>query len=303
MTEAQLSIGSIVLHPARPDWGPGKVLEILSGGHLVIYFRDLPEVKPSDAVKTISTLHVPMAMADHQSDPLLDHLPSYEKKRFKGQRKPRLSIQQAIRGFLERFPKGFADPLFLEEERNAKVAAHEQWRQSLDDGQLRSLLDAGDLAEICNRVADVESTLSLLAVFEKAGLSDALKEEPQAKKYFSALADFLDADQPDQDHFVRLVAAVEDLPQREGGARVASWPVLTQYPFIARPEIYMFLKPDLTKSCAARLNFDLCYAPELSWKTYARLMEMSRLLLDKLEPHGARDFIDVQTFMLVVASL
>lgn len=53
-----LEVGTIVLHPKRPKWGPGKVLAALAGGIAVIYFRDLPEEKRGDAVKKISTNHV-----------------------------------------------------------------------------------------------------------------------------------------------------------------------------------------------------------------------------------------------------
>ncbi len=296
-------IGTIVLHPARPEWGPGKVLEVLQGGKLVVYFRDLTEEKPNDAVKTISTLHVPLETAEDQSDPMLDHLPLFEKGRFKGQRKPRVGIQQAVSGYLERYPQGFADPRYLEDERNSKVAAHELWFQTLEDGQVRELLQAGDLEEVSRRVAAVEGKVNLLGVFEKSALSDALKDKDKAAEYFAALADVLGADEPCRQDFVRLVNAVQDLPQREGGPLAATWPVLTAYAFIARPDIHMLMKPDMAKSSAARLNFDLRYTAELSWKTYTRLLEMSRSLLEQLRPYEARDFIDVQSFMFFVAGI
>ena len=64
----------------------------------------------------------------------------------------------------------------------------------------------------------------------------------------------------------------------------------------------MFLKPTATCECADRLRFDLGYTSKLEWGTYDRLLTMSRNLLEKLKPLGARDFIDVQSYMWVVAN-
>jgi len=62
----------------------------------------------------------------------------------------------------------------------------------------------------------------------------------------------------------------------------------------------MFLKPEVTQDCAARLIFELNYRPQLNWLTYAKLLEMSRYLLQVLRPLGARDFIDIQSFIWLI---
>jgi hypothetical protein len=62
----------------------------------------------------------------------------------------------------------------------------------------------------------------------------------------------------------------------------------------------MFLKPNVTKDCAARLTFDLKYSPQLNWATYSKLLEMSHYLMECLTPYGAVDFIDVQSFIWVI---
>lgn len=75
----------------------------------------------------------------------------------------------------------------------------------------------------------------------------------------------------------------------------------TLLPYLADPTRFMFLKPEPTKECAARLRFDLKYDSSLERETYARLMILSDQLLKRLHPLGARDFIDVQSFMWVVS--
>lgn len=48
MTTDLLEAGTVVLHPKRPEWGPGKILEILTGGEVVIYLRDASKEAPGN---------------------------------------------------------------------------------------------------------------------------------------------------------------------------------------------------------------------------------------------------------------
>ena len=105
---------------------------------------------------------------------------------------------------------------------------------------------------------------------------------------------------PEQKLFNNLASAVENLPVDEGRARVATWPVQTLLPYLADPTRFMFLKPEPTRACADRLRFDLLYDSALRWVTYERLLVMGKVLLGELRQLGARDFIDVQSFMWVI---
>ena len=82
-----------------------------------------------------------------------------------------------------------------------------------------------------------------------------------------------------------------------------TWPIVTILPFLAKPETHMFLKPVQTQKIADAFTFDLLYSPRPKWATYDRLVALSNRLLDRLRPHGARDLIDVQSFMWVVEGL
>jgi hypothetical protein len=63
----------------------------------------------------------------------------------------------------------------------------------------------------------------------------------------------------------------------------------------------MFLKPTPTLQAAERLAFDLRYEATPNWVTYERLLVMSDLLIKRLKPLGAKDWIDVQSFMWVIS--
>jgi hypothetical protein len=61
----------IVEHPARPQWGPGKVMAVAEG-RVHVVFRD--ELEPK--AKAIMTEMVPLNVAAEQTDGVLDLLPA-----------------------------------------------------------------------------------------------------------------------------------------------------------------------------------------------------------------------------------
>ena len=131
-------------------------------------------------------------------------------------------------------------------------------------------------------------------------LSDALKNEQAAMSYFSALFYVCERDKVDKEAYQALIMAVNELPAEEGRARVSTWPVLTQFPYIARPDCHMLLKPEVTKACAERMVFDLAYSPRLNWGTYSQLLKLADRLFEELKPMGAKDYIDVQSYIWVI---
>ena len=69
--------------------------------------------------------------------------------------------------------------------------------------------------------------------------------------------------------------------------------------YLADPFKHMFLKPQVTKSAAESLGFDLKYDATPNWLTYDALLRLGYTYLERLRPMGARDFIDVQSFIYV----
>ena len=298
MSSNGYQVGMIVTHPNRPEWGPGKVLAA-QGNKLVIYFRDLRESKPGEAQKTLSLEYVKPAIEEKQSDPWLDNL-LVGSDGVATPKKTRLTIQEGIDTFLSRFPGGFDDDRYLNDpdygERQYKWEAHQRYVEQLGNGQLDELLAAGQHREIVRRIQSVEAQTNILSVYEKAAFRDALKDEQAASVYLRTLAGLLRAG-PTEQACTPYFEAVNSLPADEDKSRVATWPVATIVPYLADPDQFMFLKPQVTKDCAARLNFNLCYDARPNWLTYSKLLTMCHLLMEHLGPLGARDMIDVQSFI------
>lgn len=299
MTEYRLDM--LVCHPTKPEWGPGRILEI-DGSVVTVYFRDAPEVKAGDALKRIDVDVVRLEVTPFQRDPMLANVPPLKGGRFSLTR-PRLTLGQAIDIFFRRFPRAFNDPDYDRHERNYKLDAHQAWTRTLGGGRGRRLLERAAIDEIIEMALAVDGLLNLLSAYEKMALRDGLKDRTAAARFFETLFAVLEAPSRSRETFEPYIQAVGALPAEEGRARVATWPVLTLFPYIAQPNQHMFLKPEVTKNCADVLAFDLQYSSTLNWTTYARLLDMCGVLMTHLRARGARDLIDVQSFIWVIARL
>jgi hypothetical protein len=291
-------LGAYVINPKMLDWGPGKILDI-KGSTITVYFRDSHD-KP---VRMIGTNYVELERASISSDPILDNLPPYVAGDSK-LAKRRVTHEDGINKFRSRYPLLFDDPKYLSDrkigERKYKLEAHDLFHELLGKGTGRALLKKNDLGELTARLFKVEALLNLLSPYEKMALSDALKDEMATSDFFIALFDVIEMDGVDKVSYLSLIEAVKNLPHEEVRAKVTTWPVLTQFPYIARPDCHMFLKPEVSKACAARMTFDLKYNAQMNWITYLQLTKMAQMLFEELKPMGAKDYFDVQSYIWIV---
>jgi hypothetical protein len=303
VSESKIEVGTIVRHPRRPAWGPGKTLAIGSGGQVTVYFRDVEETHAGDAVKTLSNGTAGLEIAAEQSEPMLDGLPPFEKGAFKGVRRPRLSLDDAVQAYLDRHPGALDVPAVRDKLRASSADAHRLWVDGLGGGQGDQLLEEGKIDEARQRLLGVGADLGALSSDESSALEAALGDDAAAETFLRALLDVTNQGTPDQATYQGLIDAIAGLPQQEGAGRVATWPVLTLFPSIACPEHHVQLKPATALRCSSRLNFDLRYTAVPNWWTYNRLLKLAKILLARLKPLGAVDFFDVQPFMRVIAAV
>jgi hypothetical protein len=318
MSQPDIVVGNIVLHPMKPEWGPGKVL-VLDARNVVVFFRDIQEDRDGPATKKFLVSKQQFVLAKAQLDPVLDGVgwdaakggPAGGHKKAVGAKRaaPKTttvsvwSQSRAIEEFMKTFPLGFDDPIQHKEERDYKWKAHELYQASLGGGQARQLYDQNDIRTVVERLMRVEADTNLLFANETMALYDGLKDESAAYGFVAALLDLLESREPEESRFHALVTAVRNLPAEKGKSDHEKWPLVTVFPFLAEPDRFMFLKPDATKLAADRLYFNLEYDTLPNWTTFSRLHEMSLQLLEELRPYGAKDLMDVQTFIYVTGRL
>ena len=206
------------------------------------------------------------------------------------------------RKFLRFFPGAFRDPTYLEWERDYKVETHRRWKQALSPGEFRRLLRRRAFAEVAARAVRVEqrSRHSMLFSFEKMALRDAVKSKAGARAFAEGLFEFLHGGTGIERRFEQWVEVVSALPRRQ--TRVLTWPVVTVFGFIARPDRHLFVKPNTTRAAARAYGFDLPYRSRPSWETYAGALALAETVRHDLHDLRPRDFIDLQSFLWVQGS-
>ena len=118
------------------------------------------------------------------------------------------------RKFLRFFPKGFADPKYLDWERGYKWEAHQRWNDILDKDVHDDLMAQGNFAEIARRAVAIESRTNLLFSFEKMALRDAVRSAGGARAFADGLHEFLYGPASDRIRFERWCDVIAALPRR-----------------------------------------------------------------------------------------
>ncbi len=211
-----------------------------------------------------------------------------------------LGAARSRRKFEVFYPDGFHDETYLVAERSYKERAHLEWRNELGAADFRKLLARGEFARICETAVRIESRTNLLFSFEKMALRDAVKTPAGARLFATELYAFLWGRGSPQTKFADWVQAVADLPRRQ--TRVLTWPIVTVFGFLARPDKHLFFKPRVTRKAAHAYGFDLQYAAQPSWPGYHSLLTLAAIIrrdLDRRPNFKARDMIDVQSFIWV----
>lgn len=290
--------GTLVRMRARPEWGPGKVVR-MRGDRADVFFDG------RGGNQAIVILLEKLEPCELQSHWRLDNLPAFEERAGKlFIPEGRITHEQAVSKFRTLFPNGFEDEQYLGSakvgERRYKVAAHQKYIELLGGGEGRRLLANGSVDELVRRALSTQSALNLLHMTEAAAFRDGLQEFESAGPFFSALFDLIDAGAPVAESlFTTYVKALLNLPQPR--TTLDKWTVATLLPATAAPDVFVFVKPEIMKGAAARVGFEISYESSPNYRTYKLILELSAHLLKDLKPLGARDLIDVASFLWVVA--
>lgn len=216
-----------------------------------------------------------------------------------------LSHADAVARFTASFPRAFDDPTYLAPAKG-RLDRAARWRRAhaafvaaFAEGRGERLLAAGDVAELVERATRVQRIVATVIRDVAKVPFEAAREEPDlARGFFAALFDVVSAAAPGRGAFETLAASVAALAPT--GSSEPSWPAVTVFPFVARPDAHMLLRPQFACDAAQRLGLELAYDALPNWATYDSLLASARQLLEKLRPLGARDHVDVEAFMHAV---
>lgn len=209
-------------------------------------------------------------------------------------------VQQCKKKFLFYFKKGFETPKYEDWERGYKWNAHILWLELLNKKEFKRLLDAGEYTELANRATRIESKTNLLFSFEKMALRDAVKSPEGAQSFAQGLYQFIYGTGNLKSRFTKWLDVVASLPRKQ--TRVLTWPLVTVFGFIAKPDEHLFLKPKVTKIAAQKYGFDFKYSSTPNWDTYLNYLAFAEQVGADLNSLHPKDMIDIQSFLWVMGS-
>ena len=210
-----------------------------------------------------------------------------------------MSARSCRKHFLAYFPDGFHDEEYWSE-RGYKWDAAKLWDEVLGRHELERRLRAGDHAGVAADAVRVESRTNLLFSFEKMALRDAIRSPEGAEPFAEGLNDWLWGPGSEEKRFEQWCETVARLPRRQ--TRVATWPVVTVFGFLARPRVHLYLKPTVTRIAAEAYGYDLAYSSRPGWDTYGDLLAFAKQVKRDLKDLRPRDMIDIQSFLWVNGS-
>jgi hypothetical protein len=217
-----------------------------------------------------------------------------------GSASPCRGAARCRRKFLHYFRGGFDDETYFEWERGYKQRAHERWNEQLPPREFRSLLRAGQYAEIARRAVAVEARTNLLFSFEKIAVRDAVRTKAGSQHFAEALFHLVHGGGTLRSRFDAWIAGIAELPRRQ--TRVLSWPTATVFAFLARPDEQIFLKPTVTRRAAEAYGFELTYQSRPRWETYASVLSFAQQIRRDMADLEPKDMIDLQSFIWVLGS-
>jgi hypothetical protein len=271
---------------ARPEWGPGRVASVPSGGKVCVLFR---EAGP----RTLSLLHAKLELIEEEVDSdawleLLSLAPVAPEA-------PHTSPRQAAERFLATYPDGFRDARYQEHERAPFEAAHAILRGSLSRDVLRAAGRSRRFEPVCRAACEALSTAKLVPSADGTLLRRALEANGARGRFGASLADLFYGRQAPEARVERFAAVLD-------GLGVCRWSLATFFGFARHPEQHAFLRPGETPLAAAALRFDLGFRPAVNAETYARLLRLVRALASELAELEPADAFDVHAFLRHVAS-
>ena len=208
--------------------------------------------------------------------------------------------EQAIADYLSRRPAPGAKRAGSRVDRiTAWRAASAELAVVLPPGHGEKLAKGGEYKELVKRLLKVVKPLEgVPGLFEEGVLAAVLKQKDETLIWAEALFSLLTVPSPARARFDALFSATRALTDDPAVA----WPLATLFPFLAVPSRHMVLLARPASVATERLGFDLRYTPEPTYPPYTSLRSLAAKLLERLVPHGAKDYADVEALLFDTAT-
>ncbi|MDQ2995746.1 MAG: EVE domain-containing protein, partial [Chloroflexota bacterium] len=197
--------------------------------------------------------------------------------------------------FKQRFPS-FTSQEYLDAERTYKRMAAERMQKLIGRAVLREYIEQRQFEEAKAAIiksgqgsfkisATISQPNNLLNQWDLIALQEAPAEQLVLRLY-----DLLYGDAPFAQRFDAWVAL---LAEKKPGV----WPTATYFLMLLDPNAYIFIKPTQYQFFFKSVGLDEPWPTRPTAAAYARYLDLAQQLLADLQPLGAQDLIDVQSFL------
>lgn len=204
---------------------------------------------------------------------------------------PTMYDAPALQKLIERFKQvydSFDSGHYLEDERTYKLAAVARLRDLLSEERLRGAIKRSDFATAHADIRRAYAGNNLLNQWDVLPIVNA-----PAEALVRALYDLLYGSGPFERRFDAWVGVLSSQ-----GPRV--WPAATYFLMLHNPETDILVKPTPFKALLRSLGRAAEWPTRPDARSYRELIDLAQLLYQRLRPLGARDMIDVQSFIWIV---
>jgi hypothetical protein len=203
-------------------------------------------------------------------------------------------FDEAYKRFEAKYPGGFGDAAFLKDEREVKTAARARWQEQFGPNGLSQLQASKNPEEAAKAFVKVNTGLNLLHPIEFAKFKSALASSPNSLALAQELVAAADEGSLSEARFNSLLKAYEAC-----GIKTGLWTLLTHWLYLGSAKGFPFMKPTITKAAAEGLALSLNYETKPSYAGYQKVVELYDKLWTLLEPKGAKDWQDLQSFVWI----
>jgi hypothetical protein len=290
---SEFQVGQILIHTEIPELGRIRV-EYSSKDHVEV----LVERKHGGELKSFRLPNSFLTPAPDQS-PGGFEAPKAAKKtgarKVPSKMRAALPFEGALTLFQTKYPQGFVDPMYIKDERAYKETSLATWNRHFSQEAIQNAKVKGDPGVIARGFQEVFKIIPMMHIAgEWLPFLNAVQHSPEAFTLASHFADAVAFGAFTEDRFNATVRTFETL-----GLTRPKWTVFTYWPYAATTRGFPFVKPSLIQSAAPGLGIALNYAPHANWLTYCQAIAVYEELWRRLQPLGARDWVDVQTFLWI----
>ncbi len=196
--------------------------------------------------------------------------------------------KEGLQRLIEFFRQGlesFGSHKYWDEERHYKVSVARKVETLLAEEKLRELIEHGAFEEAKTAIKRATQGNNLLNAFDTIPIRDA-----PAEPLVCSLYDLLHGS---GEFAPRFDAWVDVLAQVKKGC----WPAATYFLMFSEPELHIMVKPTPIGQLLSELESDIAWQVRPSASLYLQLQSLAQNLLSELAELGARDMIDIHTFV------